>query len=83
MNDYFADLYQNLTHFNKELDILKVSLGNNSSSEEAMQSLVLSSQNEMRTESPIYSDSESARARTEDEMIAYITERIGQIFKGK
>jgi len=67
-----------------ELEVLKQSLREKESAEEAMQSLVNTGKNEMQTKSPIYTDADVARHLNEEgnEVEEYIYNRIKQVFGG-
>ena len=48
-----------------------------------MEALVDTSENEMRTQSPLYQDEATARHMMEHEVEEYIGTRIGQMFEDK
>ena len=81
---FFEKLSSNLQKLNTEVDILVDSLRDKENSKKAMDNLVKSNQNEMRTKSPIYDDVDTAQHMTQEgnEVEDYVLNRVKQIFGG-
>ena len=79
----FGNLGEEIDSVINEIDILRNSLAEKKSEEKAMEALVDTSENEMRTQSPLYQDEATARHMMEHEVEEYIGTRIGQMFEDK
>lgn len=81
LSEYFKILNEKLDQFMVEMDIISESLSQDGASEKkAIEDLVATSENQMRTKSPAYEDIETAEAMKESEVTEYVASRIEQIF---